>query len=201
MNKIISLVFLFSFSTIFSAPSYPHGVYGFLEIGRGYNNFQASDYNATAKGGQVNWVPAGRIGMGYNIDQYIGIEMGYQTFQNQVFKDLNGTGWNGVVSENSFDLLTVVRYPLGGGFYLLGKIGSAYVNAKQGLVNPDNGKPAPSSARHLYVWRPEYAAGMSMTLSDFPSVSFLATYSRIIGDEGKHFPTSELYSLGFIFHF
>lgn len=191
---LLFMVLLFLTAKGFAFVSqYPHGAYGAISFGRGYNHLSKNNFDSNLNG-EDNSVWAGRIALGFDIDRYFGIEAGYQLFQQRKFNNLNNGG-SGTVDEYAIDLQTVLKWPLFKGVNLFAKIGPAYVNAKQ---NADAGA---GTSRHIKTWRPRYALGIAANLPSFPGVSLIATYSRIVKDSDKHLPNADLYALGLIFHF
>ena len=189
---LATLLFLAAKSFAFVS-QYPHGLYGAVSFGRGYNHFSKSDFDSSLSG-EDNSVWAGRIALGFNIDQYFGIETGYQLFQQRKFNNLKNGG-SGTVNEYAIDIQTVLRWPLFKGVNLFAKIGPAYVDAKQ---NADAGAGA---SRHIKTWRPRYALGVAASLPSFPGISVTAAYSRIVKNSDKNLPNADLYAIGLIFHF
>ena len=195
-NKQILLFFTLLFVVVKSFAfvlQYPHGPYGAVSFGRGYNHFSRNDF-ATNLSGEDNSVWAGRIALGFNIDQYFAIETGYQLFQQRKFNNLNHGG-DGTVSQYAIDIQTVLKWPLFKGINLFAKIGPAYVDTKQ------TADPGAGISRHIKTWRPRYALGVAVNFSNFPGVSLTAAYSRIVKNSDKHLPNADLYALGLMFHF
>lgn len=175
------------------------GAYGILNIGQAYSHFSHADYGMNSNNGQDNWVYAAKVGVGYQIDDYFGLEASYLSLQDRTFNDLTPST-KGIVTEQAFDVLTVVQIPFIADLNIIGKIGSAYVNADQmvSLLNnePDTVSP---TARNIYTWRPEYAFGLGTDFGTNTKIS--VSYTRIPGDSDTHLPDLAFYSLGLVFGF
>ncbi len=203
MKKIIALfVLLTCLQQSSASDDYQHGLYAVLAIGRGYNNFSANNFSSNPTYNDNAWTLAGRAALGFNIDQYIGVEVGGHYFRERKFSNVASSGYDGFINEHAYTAQTVIRWPFASGFNLLAKFGPAYVIANRQL----KATSAPVSQQGLVAgmiktWEPMYSLGLSMVLKNYPGLSLLAEYSAIAKDSDKQLPSSELYSLGIIFHF
>lgn len=201
-NIIVLLLLLSGTQSLLADTQYQHGLYALFAVGRGYNNFSASNFSYSPALHNDQWTLAGRVALGFNIDKYMGLEFGGRYFRERKFSNLQQSGYNGTVNEHAYTLQTVIRWPFATGFSLLAKFGPAYVVANRQVKSSST----PISQQGLSVgvtrgWQPMYSLGLSMTLDDYPGLSLLAEYSSIAKDPDKSLPESQLYNLGIIFHF
>ena len=191
MKKYL-LLFLFIFMSHLYADT--NGAYGELLLGRGYNHLdeKISGSNST------NWTLSGKLGVGYKIDKYIGLEAGYEQFGQRRFNNLDGTAASAVTNENALEIQTVIRFALNDNLSLLGKIGPAYVQATTSLNGGDAQITNQYQANHS-AWCADYAIGASYVLDDFPGLELTAIYSHIVKND--NIPDADLYAAGLIFNF
>jgi opacity protein-like surface antigen len=171
-----------------------NGAYGELLLGRGYNHLgeHVNDTHST------DWVLSGKLGVGYKIDKYIGLEAGYEQFGQRRFNNIGGTAASAVANENAVEIQTVVRFALSDNLSLLGKIGPAYVQATTSVNNGDAQTTNQYQANHS-AWCADYALGASYVLDDFPGLELTAIYSHIVTN--NNIPDADLYAAGLIFNF
>ena len=193
MKKSLSLLALLACSTLTLAQSV-NGPYSELLLGRGYNHLgeQIDGANST------DWILSGKLGVGYNIDKNIGVEVGYEQFGQRRLNNIGGTQASAVVDEYAAEIQTVVRLPLSNTFTLLGKIGPAFIQVQQSVKGGD------AATTNKYqntasAWRPDYALGASYVLEDFPGLELAFMYSHIVKNDS--IPDADLYAAGLIFNF
>lgn len=175
-----------------------HGFYGLLGLGRGYNHFSANNFTDAQTYDGNKWNFAGRLALGFNIDHYIGIELGGRYGKERKFSNIQDSGTNGTIDQHAYTAQTVIRWPFADGFNLLAKFGPAYIETDKKIDSNSAQGIHGGSIRH---WQPMYSLGATMDLDGFPGLSLLAEYSSIVGDHEKQLPDSDLYIVGFVFHF
>lgn len=196
MKHLLLLILLLITSLAFAdEPSYSRGAYGFLTVGHAYNHFTVHDFNAKSAWKKDPWVYSGRIGLGFNIDPYIGIESGYFHNLTRKLRGLNGGDHDAKIDQTGVDIFTVIRLPIFSGFNLHGKIGSAYVNTH---LSSDGNQFA---SAHRSVWQPAFGLGFSYNSSSFSGLSLTADFEHINHNADDHFPALDMYSIGVLFHF
>lgn len=203
MKKLLIILLLVIFlPSLNAAQQNQAGFYGLLAVGRGYNNFSGDDFTPAPTYANERWTWAGRMAVGYNIDKYIGLEIGGRYFQQRKFSNINNSSYNGFADMQAYSAQTVIRYPFGDGYNVFVKFGPAYVmanlssnaSATQAVLNGIN-------TRNIKQWEPLYSLGASMTLDDFPGVSAMFEYSAIKEDKDNDLPKAELYAFGLSFSF
>lgn len=203
MKKLLIILFILSsLPSLATAKENQAGFYGLLALGRGYNHFSADNFTTSPSYSNNNWVWAGRLAVGYNIDQYIGLEIGGRYFQQRKFNDIANSNYNGFADLQAYSVQTVIRWPFGNGYNVFVKFGPAYVTAD--LTSNASAAEAVTSGIKtdtIKQWEPMYSLGASMTLDDFPGVSALFEYSATKQDSEHQLPKAELYALGLIFQF
>lgn len=203
MKKWLALIFwAVAITTVYADEGTQHGAYGLLAVGRGYNNFSADNFTASPSFSNERWVLAGRVAAGYNIDKYIGVELGGRYFNRRKFLNIANTSYTGYVNEQAYTAQTVIRWPFADGYNVFVKFGPALVFADLTSSATDAQENANTiKTPEIKEWEPVYSLGASMTLNDFPGVSLMIEYSAIKEDKDRLLPKSELYVFGFMFHF
>ena len=143
---------------------------------------------------------AGRVYGGYNLNKFLGVELGVAKYAEYKYNVSTGGSLKG--NAYAADLLGVGTLPLGGNFNLFAKGGMAYVEEKEkahGTTGVTFGNGKTSDTDHF--WRPELVLGASYDLSD--SLSLNLSYSRIFGkeDTSKYLPSLGLWGLGVQYDF
>jgi hypothetical protein len=200
---ILSIAVLFLAMTQLAATEeYQHGAYGLLAVGRGYNNFSAANFTANPTYSDNSWAWAGRLAMGYNIDKYIGIEVGGRYFRQRKFSGIANSPYDGFADLQDYTAHTVIRWPFSEGYNLFVKFGPAFVIAEQSSsASTAQATTSGNKTTSSKEWEPMYSLGASMRLDDFPGAELMVEYSMINADKDNYLPKSELYAVGFVFHF
>jgi hypothetical protein len=200
MRYLMVIILLLMSQASLAVQTYDHGFYGSLTVGRGYNHFSRDLISNKDTGGEGDWIFSGRLALGFNIDQYIGVELGDRYFMQREFKNLQAQDIAGKVDETAYDLQTIIRWPFMKGYNLIAKFGPAFVDARQSISGENSDTILPGN-KHIQSWLPTYGFGLSVDLDDYPGVSFVLDYSTIIADNDKQLPASQIYTAGLIFHF
>ncbi len=172
------------------------------------NPLTAGNWVRLRGGSDDGW--AGRINIGYNINQFFAVELGGGAWSDADYKwrayDPTNTVFlgNGTGDVNSYmvDLLAKVTYPFENGFKVFAKGGGAYVwsntDIKRTLIPfaPFVRTKADSSESEV---RPEAAAGIGYNIDDNWSVS--AQYTYIWGNNnnplrGDNIPDLQMATVG-----
>lgn len=201
-KSLIILLLITGLPSLYAAQQNQAGFYGLLAFGRGYNNFSGDDFTASPTYANERWTWAGRLAAGYNIDKYIGLEVGGRYFKQRKFGGIANTNYNGFADLQAYSAQTVIRWPFGDGYNVFVKFGPAYVMADLSSNASATAAAANGIKTHtIRQWEPMYSVGASMTLDDFPGVSAMFEYSATKEDKDNNLPKAELYAFGLIFHF
>jgi hypothetical protein len=177
------------------------GFYASLGLGRGYTNFSSSNFFNTDMSHDPRYVLAGRFALGYDIDEYFGVELAYTQFSPEKFANLNNTGWDGDVREQSYDFQTVIRLPLFADIYGVAKLGPAYQHVEQRLISNGPAGLQPPYTNNVDIWRPRFAVGLQTALAEYSGLALNFEYSLLPHDDEHNVPDTELYTIGVILHF
>lgn len=200
--RIILLLLMLSLSFITHAVYQDRGFYGLIGIGRGYTHFNNTSFSPSPEYHSNDWVYAGRVALGFNIDNYIGIEAGSRFFNPRKIANVANIALNGTVKQQAYTLQTVINWPLTRSLDVFAKFGPAYVSIKRN-IEASSGQIAAAGLQtdRIKQWEPVYGVGLALRLTAGAGPSLFAEYSTIQEDKDKKLPKSELYMLGAIFKF
>lgn len=119
---------------------------------------------------------AGRLFLGFDINRYVGLELGYTAFSNPQFKI---AGITTDFSQNSLDILGKASLPISCDLSVHAKAGVAYVHRDDLTVHVDNVIVKDESADDHT--RPVLGIGLSYAFN--PRVSGEIDYSRTFGED------------------
>lgn len=199
---ILILLVLCCLNTVWADDADMRGIYVSLAAGRGYPNYTAQNFFDTTLHHNADWVFNLRGALGFSIDNYFGVEAGYQHFMPQTFSDLHNTKWNGAVNESAIDILTVLRVPLFSSLYAFGKLGPTLLTVDRVLsAGGGNQATKPPIFGEIDAWEPCYAVGIESAIDKDSSLSGALQYMIIPADRDKNIPDTETYTVALIFHF
>lgn len=138
------------------------GPYIGLLAGESYTNYNASNVGLSSADVTNNGFGGGLF-VGYQFDNYWGMDLSYIQYNNTRFKNMNGaSGVTGTVDENSLQLMFKGSYPFSDkGFRANGKLGVAYLTSTTSSEFPSNNTQAPDQSRFV----PAYALGISYDIT------------------------------------
>lgn len=181
-----------------AVPGFYAGVQG------GWSNiaYNTSDYVVDAGSVKKSGF-GGRPFIGYQLDQYFGIETGYTWYaknklRNGSYYDVSSIVTTGDFKQSAWDIVAVGTLPLEQGFSLYAKGGAAYVNAKATETATDaslNGSFTISDSTH--EWRPVAGVGVSYDFNEM--VSGDVSWTRVFSGSG--IANSDLAAVGVTYHF
>ncbi len=129
-----------------------------------------------------------RLNAGWQVNQYVGLEFGYQNFGDfeQSF-DINGERANAKLSADGYTLGVTASYPLGEHFELLGRAGAFFWDGEAEINNASQADPGDTN--------PYFGAGLGYNFNQVFSV--YADWIRYDLEDTE----SDVLSLGFRFRF
>lgn len=129
-----------------------------------------------------------RLNAGWQMNQYVGLEFGYQNFGDfeQSF-DINGERAKAKLSADGYTLGVTASYPLGEHFELLGRAGAFFWDGEAEINNASQADPGDTN--------PYFGAGLAYNLTQVFSVH--VDWIRYDLEDTE----SDVLSLGFRFRF
>ncbi len=139
---------------------------------------------------------AGRLAIGYQLNQNFAVEMGYMRFGKGKSKgfvtsrdsiDPSTLTMSASLKQNAIDLVGKGILPISDKFNVYGKLGVAYLttNLKAEVTNPDGKRTIGNDEFDIaqHKWAPEAAIGMSYDITSNVSVDTSWTHIQPLGNK------------------
>lgn len=190
-TKIIKIGLTAVSTLVFS--SFAHaalpGFYLGIQGGVADTHYSTGSVSGVTSANIHNTVAAGRVFGGYEFTPNWAAELGYTQFANTTYKNINGTGSNGHISQNAVDLVGKGILPLDDGFGLYAKLGLAVINSIQRLVVSSN------TRSNVY---PTFGLGASYDITE--NIPIDISWNRI-QKTGNGIPSTDFFAAGIAYNF
>ncbi len=171
------------------------GPYLGIQLGETSNHYSLTQLGLTAATVHYQGF-SGRAFVGYQFNPYLGLESGYLRAAPARVKTINGTPNAGTIKDNDIDLLLVGSLNFHNGFYMNGKFGAGYHQAKpsQQIRLASLSDYAHASVAH---YRPVVGAGAGYALTE--RLGLEASYTQVF--HHRVMAKVTLWALGLTYHF
>lgn len=171
------------------------GPYLGIQLGETSNHYSLTQLGLTAATVHYQGF-SGRAFVGYQFNPYLGLEAGFLRASPARVKSINGTTQAGKINDTDIDVLLAGGFNLVHGFYLNGKFGAGYHQAKptQQIRLASHSDYAHATVAH---YRPVIGAGVGYALT--PRLGLEASYTQVF--HHRVMAKVTLWALGLTYHF